>query len=83
MLEWKSSDGGSDITAELTREIDLMARIIVTTDHGEQRDAPVLLDERVCSDHLSDDHSAAQLIERLGWAVTDAEHAERSEPVAR
>jgi hypothetical protein len=62
--------------------MDLMARIIVTTDQGEQPGAPVLLDERVCSDHLSDHHSAAQLIERLGWAVTDAEHAEDSQAVA-
>jgi hypothetical protein len=54
-----------------------MARIIVTTERPEHLDAPVLLDELVCPDHLSDDHSAAQLIERLGWAVTDAEDAER------
>ncbi|HME05163.1 MAG: hypothetical protein ACLQMH_01460 [Solirubrobacteraceae bacterium] len=54
-----------------------MARIIVTTERPEQLDAPVLLDELVCPDHLSDGHSAAQLIERLGWAVTDAEDAER------
>jgi hypothetical protein len=54
-----------------------MARIIVTTDQGEQPNAPVLLDERVCSEHLSDNHAASQLIERLGWAVTDAEHTER------
>jgi hypothetical protein len=40
-------------------------------------DAPVLLDERVCSAHLGGDHSPAQLIERLGWAITDAEGAER------
>jgi len=60
-----------------------MARIIVTTDPGDRPDGPVLLDEFVCPDHLSDDHSAAQLLERLGWAVTDAEHAERAEPVAR
>ena len=59
-----------------------MARIIVTTEQDERTDAPVLLDERVCSDHLSDDHAAAQLIERLGWAVTDAEHAERDLPLA-
>jgi hypothetical protein len=63
--------------------MDLMARIIVTTDKGEQPGAPVLLDEHVCSDHLSDEHSATQLVERLGWAVTDAEHAERSQPAAR
>ena len=55
-----------------------MARIIVTTEQSERPDAHVLLDERVCSDHLSDDHSAAQLVERLGWAITDAEDTERA-----
>ena len=55
-----------------------MARIIVITEHSEHTDAPVLLDERVRPEHLSDDHSAAQLMERLGWAVVDAENAERS-----
>jgi hypothetical protein len=50
-----------------------MARIIVTTEQ-KRPDAPVLLDEFVNADHLSDPHSAAQLVERLGWAVVDAEH---------
>ena len=58
-----------------------MARIMVMTDPTRRPDAPVLLDERVCSVHLSDDHSAAQLIERLGWAITDAEEAERCRPL--
>jgi len=53
-----------------------MARIIVTTERASRRHSPTLLDERVCSAHLSDDHSAAQLIERLGWAISDAEEAE-------
>ena len=57
-----------------------MARIIVTTDQNELPRAPVLLDEHVCSDHLSDDHSAAQLMQRLSWAITDAEHTERGVP---
>jgi hypothetical protein len=52
-----------------------MVRIIVTTEQG---DDPVLLNEHVGSEHLSDDHSAAQLVERLRWAVTDAEDAERA-----
>ena len=56
-----------------------MARIIVTTDPTTQDAAPVLLDERVNSVHLSDDHSAAQLVERLGWAITDAEETQRAE----
>ncbi len=55
-----------------------MARIIVTTDPSDRPDGPVLLDEFVCPDHLSDDHSAAQLMERLGWAVTDAENTQRA-----
>ena len=56
-----------------------MPRIIVTTDPTEQRDAPVLLEERVCSAHLASDHSAAQLIERLGWAINDAENSQQAE----
>jgi hypothetical protein len=62
-----------------------MARIIVTTGPLDQRhtsvlldEAPVLFDERVESVHLSDDHAAEQLIERLTWALTDAEAAERA-----
>jgi hypothetical protein len=55
-----------------------MPRIIVTTDPLEQSDAPVLLDERVDSLHLSDEHAAEQLIERLAWAVNDAEATQRS-----
>ena len=55
-----------------------MARIIVTTEQSERPDAPVLLDEWVYPDHLSDDQSAAQLIERIGWAVADAYDVERA-----
>lgn len=59
-----------------------MPRIIVTADPGERLGAlrqrtPVLLDERVDTIHLSDEHAAQQLIERVGWAVADAEDAER------
>jgi hypothetical protein len=62
-----------------------MARIIVTTDSTDGRRGPVLsdeavilLDERVDAVHLCDDHAAEQLIERLAWAVTDAEDAQRA-----
>ena len=50
-----------------------MVRIIVTTEQSD----PVLLNEHVGTEHLSDGHAAAQLLERLRWAVTDAEDAER------
>jgi hypothetical protein len=56
-----------------------MARIIVTTDATPPHAAPVLLEESVYSIHLDNDHNAAQLIERLGWAITDAETTQRSE----
>jgi hypothetical protein len=60
-----------------------MARIIVMTEPSERPDPvlgeiPVLLDERVDAVHLSTEHAALQLIERITWAVIDAEHAERA-----
>jgi hypothetical protein len=54
-----------------------MARIIVTADRDIQGAPPVLLDESVYSVHLSTGHAAMQLIERLGWALSDAEEVER------
>jgi hypothetical protein len=36
------------------------------------------LKERVTSADISDPHVAAQLIERIGWALADAEDAERA-----
>jgi hypothetical protein len=58
-----------------------MARIIVTTDPRTDHAAPILLDESVYSVHLDNEHNAAQLIERLGWAITDAENTQRTEHV--
>lgn len=54
-----------------------MPRIIVTTQAQKQElGQPVLLDEYVGSVHLSSDHAAHQLVERLTWAVKDAESSE-------
>jgi hypothetical protein len=36
------------------------------------------LKERITSSDVSNPHVAAQLIERIGWALADAEHAERA-----
>ena len=36
------------------------------------------LKERVTSSDVRDPHVAAQLIERIGWALADAEDAERA-----
>lgn len=51
-----------------------MARIIVTPD--DQSDI-VLLDEHVYPVHLDNKLSSLQVAERLAWAVSDAEAAER------
>ena len=57
-----------------------MPRIIVTTDPSQQPDdTPVLLDEHIRSVHLSSGLAAAQLVERIAWAISDAEHAERTD----
>jgi hypothetical protein len=54
-----------------------MPRIIVTTDLSQvPDDALVLLDEHVQSVHVSTSHAAAQLVERLVWAISDAEDVE-------
>lgn len=59
-----------------------MPRVIVTTDPSPLSvDASVWLDERVQSVHLSTHHAASQFVERLAWAISDAEDAGGTQPV--
>ena len=51
-----------------------MPRIIVVDDAV---DPDVFMDETVRPEHLDDQHSAGQLLERLAWAVQDAQHRRR------
>jgi hypothetical protein len=54
-----------------------MPRITVTTDTLAVKGEPaVLLNEEVRSIHLESGHAAAQLIERLAWAIIDAEETD-------
>jgi hypothetical protein len=54
-----------------------MPQIIVTADRRSDRgDGAVLLSERVTVHDFESDHFAAQLVERLGWAVGDAHEVE-------
>jgi hypothetical protein len=56
-----------------------MAQIIVTADRTDDRDErAVLLTERVNVADFESDHFAAQLVERLGWAVSDASEVEQA-----
>lgn len=52
-----------------------MVRIIVTTNTRASNEHGVLLDEEVCPEHMSDEHAASQLLQRLSWAVNDADRA--------
>jgi hypothetical protein len=55
-----------------------LPQIIVTADRRPDRgDGAVLLRERVTVNDFESDHFAAQLVERLGWAVGDAHEVER------
>lgn len=54
-----------------------MPRIRITTEPGADGDPWVLLDERICVSDLSSTHFGLQLLERIRWAVADADDGER------
>jgi hypothetical protein len=54
-----------------------MPQIIVTADSAQDRDPDgVMLRERVNAEDFDSERFAANLIERLGWAVVDATEVE-------
>ena len=53
-----------------------MPKIIVMSNESANEDSVVVLSENIQPEHLASNHHAAQLIERVGWAVTDAKEAE-------
>jgi hypothetical protein len=54
-----------------------MPRIRITTEPKPAREVDVLLDERICASDLTSDHFRGRLLERIGWAVADADDSER------
>jgi hypothetical protein len=50
--------------------------IIVLSNESADRDSAVVLSKNIQPEHLSSEHHAAQLIERVGWAVAEAKEAE-------
>jgi hypothetical protein len=50
--------------------------MLVTTEPVDHLPAEVMLDEQIAPGNLTSDHFAAQLVERIGWALVDAESAE-------
>lgn len=58
-----------------------MPQIVVTSiPAGAEQDGAVTLRERIAVADLESPHFREQLVERLGWAVGDADQAERSQP---
>jgi len=57
-------------------------RIIVTTDPPDP-DQPVTLDEQVDTVHVDSDHASRQLLDRVIWAIHDAESVEKGPSVGR
>jgi hypothetical protein len=56
-----------------------MPQIIVTADRNKDRgEAAVMLREQVSAADFESRHFAAQLVERLGWAVGDAHEVEQN-----
>jgi hypothetical protein len=59
-----------------------MPTIIVMSTSTTEDESAVTLREDVQPAHLASDHHAAQLIERVGWAVDDAKSAEGAKALA-
>jgi len=66
--DWKAKD----------ERRDAVPHIIVTADRADDRgEGAVMLMERINLSDFESRHFASQLVERLGWAVSDAHDAER------
>jgi hypothetical protein len=53
-------------------------RIRITTESRTAGDVAVLLDERICVSDLSSAHFTSRLLERIGWALADADDTEHN-----
>jgi hypothetical protein len=56
-----------------------MPQILVVTDRPSDTDSEVVYRERVSLGDLESDHFAGQLVERVGWAMHDAEEIEHKD----
>ncbi len=56
-----------------------MPQILVVADHPDDIDSAVVYRERISLSDLDSDHFSGQLVERVGWAMLDAEELEQEE----
>jgi len=57
--------------------------IIITARAREDEQPPIMLRERVSCRDLESEHFAARLVERVGWAVLDADEVEHRAALGR
>lgn len=57
-----------------------MPQLLISTEHHGEDDGTVVYRERVSLSDLESDHFSNQLVERVGWALHDADELEH-EPV--
>lgn len=51
--------------------------LVVTGSHGDSDAGTVVYRERINPSDLESDHFSGQLVERVGWAVVDADEIEQ------
>ena len=56
-----------------------MPQLFVVTDSSEDGARTVVYRERIAPSDLESDHFSGQLVERVGWAVGDADQLEHEE----
>jgi hypothetical protein len=56
-----------------------MPQILVVTDAREDTTDAIVYRERISLSDLESDHFSGQLVERVGWAVLDADELEHKE----
>ncbi len=56
-----------------------MAQILVVTETPEETASKVVYSERIALTDFDSAHFSGQLVERVGWAVDDADRLEQSE----
>lgn len=59
-----------------------MPQILIATEDRQESGSTVVYRERLDLDDLESDHFSAQLIERVGWAVLDADEIEHDPDAA-
>ena len=57
-----------------------MPKILVVSEGAEGREPTTVMEESVRAVNMESDHYSAQLVERLGWALADADDIEHVVP---